>query len=211
MEQAAEAELAVGRHREIVAELQAWVAEHPLDERLRGHLMLALYRGGRQADALAVYREGRALLVEDLGIEPSRELRELERLILTQDRCLDLSATRHPVVQAPSTAMRSSVLGIEAFLDIDGTTVALDRSVLTIGRLPDRDVVLEDAGVSRLHAEVRRLGVGTGSSTSVPPMAPSSTASGSSSTRSADGDVIRFGGVDATFRTGAVSDQPGGE
>jgi DNA-binding SARP family transcriptional activator len=81
MEQTGEAELAVGRHREILGELQTWVAEHPLDERLRGHLMLALYRCGRQADALTVYREGRELLVEELGIDPSRELRELESRI----------------------------------------------------------------------------------------------------------------------------------
>jgi YVTN family beta-propeller protein len=80
-----DADLALGREDELVPELQALVREHPLRERLRGQLMLALYRAGRQADALAVYREGRRRLVEELGIEPGRELQELERAILGHD------------------------------------------------------------------------------------------------------------------------------
>jgi predicted ATPase/DNA-binding SARP family transcriptional activator len=79
------AELATGGGEELVGELQALVAEHPLRERLRGQLMVALYRAGRQADALETMRTGRQLLVEELGIEPGPELRRLERMILTQD------------------------------------------------------------------------------------------------------------------------------
>jgi DNA-binding SARP family transcriptional activator len=78
-------ELALGRHERVVAELEALVAEHPLRERLHGQLMLALYRSGRQADALAAYRDARRGLVEELGIEPGPELRELEQAILRQD------------------------------------------------------------------------------------------------------------------------------
>ena len=75
----------LGRHAEVLGELEALVREHPFRERLHGQLMLSLYRAGRQADALAAYRAARRALVDGLGIEPSRELRELEVAILRQD------------------------------------------------------------------------------------------------------------------------------
>ena len=77
--------LALGRHDEAIGELQAFVREHPLRDRPRRELMLALYRAGRQSEALEVYREGRTILQDELGLEPSRELRELEAAILRQD------------------------------------------------------------------------------------------------------------------------------
>jgi YVTN family beta-propeller protein len=80
-----DADLASGEHTRLVGELEALVREHPLRERLRGQLMLALYRSGRQADALETYRVARARLVDELGLEPGPELRELERGILAQD------------------------------------------------------------------------------------------------------------------------------
>jgi class 3 adenylate cyclase len=80
-----DADLALGRHAEVVPELEKLVGERPLSERLRGQLMLALYRSGRQAEALAAYREARRTLVEELGIEPSPDLRELEQSILRQE------------------------------------------------------------------------------------------------------------------------------
>jgi DNA-binding SARP family transcriptional activator/DNA-binding CsgD family transcriptional regulator len=83
-----EADLALGRHAELVGELEALIAEHPLRERLRGQLMLALYRAGRQAEALQVYREARRMLTEELGIDPSIELQSLEKAILNQDPAL---------------------------------------------------------------------------------------------------------------------------
>jgi DNA-binding SARP family transcriptional activator/ABC-type branched-subunit amino acid transport system substrate-binding protein/streptogramin lyase len=89
-----EADLALGREDELVPELQALVREHPLRERLRWQLMLALYRVGRQAEALDVYRNARRLLVEELGIEPSRELQELERAILAQDASIGVPRRR---------------------------------------------------------------------------------------------------------------------
>jgi DNA-binding SARP family transcriptional activator len=73
-----EADLALGRHADVLPDLEALVSEHPFDERLRGQLMLALYRSGRQADALEAYGKTREFLVEELGLEPSPELRELQ-------------------------------------------------------------------------------------------------------------------------------------
>ena len=85
-------ELAAGRHAELVGELAAAVRVHPLRERLAGQLMLALYRSGRQADALAAYGDARATLVEELGLEPGEELGALQRRILVHDPALDLVA-----------------------------------------------------------------------------------------------------------------------
>ena len=92
LEDRIEADLASGRHADLVGELEALVAASPLRERLRGQLMLALYRSGRQAEALAAYQDARRELVEELGIEPGRELQELERAILRHDTSLDLPA-----------------------------------------------------------------------------------------------------------------------
>ena len=97
LEDRIEAELALGRHAELVGELQALVAAHPLRERLHGQLMLALYRSGRQADALAAFQRARDRLVEELGIDPSRALQERERAILAQDPDLAPPVpVRHP-------------------------------------------------------------------------------------------------------------------
>jgi DNA-binding SARP family transcriptional activator len=87
-----DADLALGRHDELVAELEALVAEHPHRERLRTFLMTALYRSGRQAEALVAYQDARRALVDELGLEPSPALQELERAILRQDRSLDVEA-----------------------------------------------------------------------------------------------------------------------
>jgi DNA-binding SARP family transcriptional activator len=91
LEERIEADLTLGRHTDLVGELEALVDRHPLRERFRGQLMLALYRSQRQAEALAAYQAARKALVEELGIEPSAELQQLERLILQQDSALDLA------------------------------------------------------------------------------------------------------------------------
>ena len=85
-----EADLVAGRHHDLIGELEALVRQHPLREHLHGHLMLALYRSGRQADALAAYRDARHTLVDELGIEPSVGLQRLEQAILAQDPALEL-------------------------------------------------------------------------------------------------------------------------
>src|SRR5215218_7839429 len=84
-----EADLAAGRHAEVVGELQHLLAAHPLRERLHAQLMLALYRSGRQADALEVYRHAREVLVEQLGIEPGTELHDLHEAILAHNPVID--------------------------------------------------------------------------------------------------------------------------
>ncbi|HSI79008.1 MAG TPA: BTAD domain-containing putative transcriptional regulator, partial [Solirubrobacterales bacterium] len=89
LEDRIEADLEAGRHGEVIGELERLVAEEPLRERPRRQLMLALYRAGRQAEALDAYREAREVLVEKLGIEPGRELKELEAAILAQDQSLE--------------------------------------------------------------------------------------------------------------------------
>jgi len=89
-----EADLATGRAGEIVGELEAVARQHPFRDRLSAQLMTALYRAGRQAEALQHYRRTRALLLEELGLEPSQLLQQLERAILTQDPSLDLRPTR---------------------------------------------------------------------------------------------------------------------
>lgn len=85
IEACADADLRIGRHAELVPELERLVADHPLRERMRGRLMLALYGSGRQADALERYAAGRRVMIDELGIEPGAELRELEGRILRQD------------------------------------------------------------------------------------------------------------------------------
>src|SRR6185437_15714739 len=88
-----QARLASGEHAQLVPELAQMVADHPLDEGLYAQLMLALYRGGRQADALATYQRLRITLGDQLGIDPSQELRDLETAILRQDASLSLDTT----------------------------------------------------------------------------------------------------------------------
>jgi DNA-binding SARP family transcriptional activator len=104
LEARVEADLALGRHAELVPELESLVREHWLRERLRGQLMLALYRCGRQAHALEVYRSGRRLLDEQLGLEPDDELQRLERAILNHDAALDSPVG--PGVDRPPVAQR---------------------------------------------------------------------------------------------------------
>jgi DNA-binding SARP family transcriptional activator len=91
LEDRIDADLRLGRHAVLVGELEALVARHPLRERPRGQLMVALYRSGRQAEALAVYRRLRELLVTELGLDPSPALRELERRMLQQDPGLEVA------------------------------------------------------------------------------------------------------------------------
>ena len=88
LEDRIDAELELGDHVGLVGELEGLVGDHPLRERLVAQLMLALYRSGRQADALEKYRNARRRLVDELGLDPGRELQALEAAILVQDPAL---------------------------------------------------------------------------------------------------------------------------
>jgi DNA-binding SARP family transcriptional activator len=106
-----EAEVALGRHEACVARLQELISEHPLREKLRGLLMLALYRDGRQADALEVYRRARDELVDELGIEPGPALQQLQRAILEHQPSLSVITPDRSILVAAQDA-----LGLDALL-----------------------------------------------------------------------------------------------
>src|SRR5262249_7528040 len=102
----AEARLAAGEHAQLVLDLEQLAGEHPLDEQIHAQLILALYRSGRRADALAVYHRLRRTLAEELGSDPGRALRDLEPAILRQDRALAAPTLAVTVpVSSPAVAM----------------------------------------------------------------------------------------------------------
>lgn len=143
LEQRIDADLRLGRHAELVGELEELVATEPLRERLRAQLMLALYRSGRQAEALSVYRSARETLVEEFGIEPTSALRELERAILTHDASLDLE----------SAAPRSTPPG--AILVLPSTAAELDGLLALAEPLAGR--ATREVIVARLLADASEL------------------------------------------------------
>lgn len=138
LEQRVDAELALGRHKGLVGELVELVAQHPANEPFVSRLMLALYRCGRQADALDVYRRTRERLVENFGIEPGRALRELERAILNQEASLDAAATAALPVPAPEQivlVLPSADEQLDALLAVAEPLAALPGRALLIARL----------------------------------------------------------------------------
>jgi DNA-binding SARP family transcriptional activator len=130
LEDQVEADLALGRHTETLGELEGLVAAHPLRERLRGQLMTALYRAGRQAEALRAFQDGRRLLSEELGIDPSPELRQLETWILRQDPRLDGPIQRR-AVRNPYKGLRP--FGEEDSADFFGQEALVARLVERLG------------------------------------------------------------------------------
>jgi DNA-binding SARP family transcriptional activator len=150
LEELIEAKLALGRHAELVGELERLIAENPYRERLRAQLMLALYRSERQAEALQAYQDARSELIEELGIEPGERLRELERAILTQDPALafvEPSTAQRPTVDAARTAF----VGRER--ELAELTAALEDACGGRGRLA---LVVGEPGIgkSRLGDEL---------------------------------------------------------
>src|SRR6266508_2962645 len=125
LEDRVEADLALGRHAELVGELEALVRQYPLREQLRGQQMLALYRCGRQADALAAYRDARRVLVDERGIEPTIGLQRLEQAVLAQDPALDLLAPLRPGGTAPGE-------GGAPAPDADGVRLGVERKLVTV-------------------------------------------------------------------------------
>ena len=128
VEERIDADLALGRHAELVSELEALVQAEPLRERPRAQLMLALYRSGRQADALAAYRAARETLVEELGIDPGPELRELEAAILRQDESLLLEET--PLARPPMQFRRLVTMLFVDVVESMALAAALDPEAL---------------------------------------------------------------------------------
>lgn len=117
------ADLALGRHAELIGELDVLTAEHPLRERLWAHRITALYRSGRQADALAAYRRLRERLADELGIDPSPELQQLERMVLAQDEALAPVPTREHLREINLPTYRTAFFGRRSEIE------ALDRTL----------------------------------------------------------------------------------
>jgi DNA-binding SARP family transcriptional activator len=164
LEQRIEADLASGRHAELVGELEALIAEHPLRERLPCQLMLALYRSARQAEALDTYRRARRELSEQLGLEPSEELKGLEQAILTQDPALDLmqDAPRTPLARQAPAPDRSLLIvparleGVEALVSLAAPLAALPQPrELIIARVVEKaDLAAATAALAELRADL---------------------------------------------------------
>ena len=117
VEVAIDADLAARRHREVLGELRSLIAEEPLRERLRAQLMLALYRSGRQSEALVAYRDARAALVEAIGVEPGPELRHLHEAILRQDPGLEPAGTVDANALPPELSAATPLVGRDAELE----------------------------------------------------------------------------------------------
>jgi len=150
----AEAELRAGHHNDVAAELTTLVAQHPLRSRLRAHLMLALYRSGRQADALRVYQEGRTLVRAELGTDPEPELQELEDQILLQSPALDwqppAAVLVEPVVTSPPA---------EAVPDSGGSAAVLVGRDAEVSVL-ERALIESASGSGRLVLVAGEAGIG---------------------------------------------------
>jgi DNA-binding SARP family transcriptional activator len=145
IEERIEADLASGRAGDLVPELEQLIQNHPFRERLRGSLMLALYRSGRQADALQAYLDARSLLVEELGLEPGPALRELEVAILRQD----------PVLEAPPTDRAPT-----GPPDSPGSWLPRERRTVTVALMdvaPGVDPDMDAEAVGRLGAQSARV------------------------------------------------------
>jgi YVTN family beta-propeller protein len=196
-----EADLALGRHGALVGELGTLVREHPLRERLRRDLMLSLYRSGRQAEALEIYRDGRARLVGELGIEPGEELQRLQREILRQDPSLAAptggAAGRSRLRVAPAVAAALVLVG-------GGTVVAV---LLATGGSNRSARSLAPNSIGALSTEGRLLGQVAGTAT------PTAAVAGAGSVwiASADDDTVSRIDDRSVQRTDqiAVGDRPG--
>jgi hypothetical protein len=210
--------LATGRAGELVPDLEAAVEDHPYHESFRRQLMLALYRSGRQTEALQAYQQARTVLVEEVGIEPSVEMRRLEQAILTQSPELDRPAS-HGLAgdDGPAGAdaadlfatLPAAGLGPIPSIELpDGRQVVLGDGVTVIGRDDEAGIRLVDRRVSRRHAElagtggrwsIRDLGSTNGTAVDGRPLAAGDR---DDQTPLIDGAAIDVGGVRLRFHLG---------
>ena len=169
LEERLDADLALGRAGDLVIELEGLVARYPLRERFRVQLMLALYRAGRQADALAAYQDARRMLLDELGLEPSEELRGLEQAILRQDPLVadieDARAERGPDRRTVTVLFCDLVdsTGLAARLDPEAYRVIMERYFAAVRAPIERhggtvekfigDAVMAVFGVPELHED----------------------------------------------------------
>jgi len=128
-----EADLMLGAHAQVVGELETLVARNPVRERLRAQQMLALYRCGRQAEALGAYRDARRALVDELGIDPGKRLQELEQAILRQDASLDLAPA--PTTTQPRAGRRAAGIIVGRDRELEELSAALEDASAGRGRL----------------------------------------------------------------------------
>ena len=169
LEERIDADLATGRHAELVGELEALITEHPLRERLRCQLMLALYRSSRQAEALHVYQVARRELSEELGLEPSEELQQLERAILQHDAALELSAQtpRRTGARQGPTPDRSLLIfpksldGLDALLGLAAPLAASEppRELIVAGVVGPGEVGAATAALAERRHELQAGGI----------------------------------------------------
>jgi DNA-binding SARP family transcriptional activator/ABC-type branched-subunit amino acid transport system substrate-binding protein len=158
-EERVEADLQLGRHGDLVGELEALIREHPHRERLRAALMLALYRSGRQREALHAYGEARMALVSELGLEPGPALRQLEQRILKQDPSLDAPAAAPPQPGLGLASRRSRRrLAVATLVVLAAAAVAVAVLTASPGGLPPAPanaVVAVDPHSAEVVAEVQ--------------------------------------------------------
>ncbi|ASW90010.1 regulator [Mycobacterium marseillense] len=153
VEDRADALLATGRAAEVIGDLEAAIADAPLRERRWGQLMLALYRAGRQGEALGAYQRARALLADELGVDPGPELRRLEAAIVAQDSSLDIAVAQH----VPSVTRAVTFL----LTDIEGSTAAweADAEAMAVA-LARHDELIEQVVTSRGGRLIKTRGEG---------------------------------------------------
>ncbi|WP_255348943.1 BTAD domain-containing putative transcriptional regulator [Mycobacterium intracellulare] len=153
VEDRADALLATGRAAEVIGDLEAAIADAPLRERRWGQLMLALYRAGRQGEALGAYQRARALLADELGVDPGPELRRLEALIVAQDSSLDIAVAQH----VPSVTRAVTFL----LTDIEGSTAAWEAEAGAMAAaLARHDELIEHVVTSRGGRLIKTRGEG---------------------------------------------------
>jgi SARP family transcriptional regulator, regulator of embCAB operon len=203
----AEAEIACGRSRSIISELEALTAEQPYREPLWAHLITAYYLTERQYDALDAYRLLKTTLAEDLGIDPGPTLRALHERILRQEPLEVKQVARATAKRAVATLERrtraSQQSAVAVLRDDAGSLYPLRGAATRIGRLPDNHIVLDDATVSRYHAMI----VDTGNSFVITDLRSANGVHVAGnrirgSTALTDGDRIRISDHEFTFEIG---------